>query len=126
MRNCVDEGTLQAWFDGELAPGAAVDVKAHLRACALCVESARILESENAVVSAGLAAEFAAAIPTEVLRERISAAVAALPGVSTPPARSWGQCRARFLCRISFAGLCRCGRRNSARRSTGPGLLKKE
>jgi hypothetical protein len=97
MRNCVDEGTLQAWFDGELNGNAAADVKAHLRACVRCAESARILESENAVVSAGLAAEFAEAIPTERLRKRINAAVAAMPGVSTAPGRSRGDVVRDFL-----------------------------
>jgi hypothetical protein len=89
MRNCVDEGTLQAWFDGELNGKAAADVKTHLDECTLCAESARILEVEAAVVSSALAVEFAEAIPTERLRERINASVTAMPNAGAPADRSW-------------------------------------
>ncbi|HJZ81267.1 MAG TPA: hypothetical protein VKD91_13010 [Pyrinomonadaceae bacterium] len=90
MRNCVDEGTLQAWFDGELAADAAVDVTQHLHACITCAEAARMLEAENSILSEGLSLEFGAAIPTERLRQRVDAAVAGLPLVSTPATnRSW-------------------------------------
>jgi len=90
MRNCVDEGTLQAWFDGELAAREATDVETHLHECARCAESARVLEAEDSVVSSALAMEFAEAVPTERLRERINAAVTARPNSSAPVDRSWG------------------------------------
>ena len=40
MRNCIDEGTLQAWFDGELDANTAANVGAHLHACVECAKAA--------------------------------------------------------------------------------------
>lgn len=90
MRNCVDEGILQAWFDGELAASEAAKVTAHVNACVPCAEAARTLEAENLILSEALSAEFAAAIPSERLRQRVDAAVAGLPVAGTPTVnRSW-------------------------------------
>lgn len=90
MKNCIDEGTLQTWFDGELDANAAANVTTHLNACVQCAESARTLEAENLILSEGLSAEFAAAIPTERLRQRVHAAVAGLPVANAPSvSRSW-------------------------------------
>ena len=85
MRNCIDEGTLQSWFDGELDANAAATVTAHLHGCAACAEAANALEAENLVLSEGLSAEFAAAIPTERLRQRVNAAVAGLKVAGEAP-----------------------------------------
>ena len=87
MRNCIQEGTLQAWFDGELAADEAANVAAHLHGCLQCAEAARSVESENLIVSEGLAAEFAAAIPTERLRQRVETAVAAFHQATMPAVR---------------------------------------
>ena len=90
MRNCIDEGTLQSWFDGELDTNAAANVTAHLHSCVTCAEAASTLEAENLILSEGLAAEFAAAIPTERLRQRVDAAVAGLQVAGVAPVkRSW-------------------------------------
>jgi len=92
MRNCIDEGTLQAWFDGELAANPAADVTRHLGHCASCAEAARTLAAENSVLSEGLAAEFGQPVPTERLRERVDAAVAGLQFANASvPKRSWGE-----------------------------------
>ena len=84
MKNCIHEGTLQAWFDGELAANEAANVDAHLNACLRCAEAARAVKAENLILSEGLATEFAAAIPTERLRQRVETAVAALHHASVP------------------------------------------
>lgn len=85
MRKCFDEGTLQAWFDGELEGNAAADVAAHLHSCIHCGEAARTLEVENLILSQGLSAEFVEAVPTERLRQRVKSAVASgLPVTSGP------------------------------------------
>lgn len=84
MRDCISEETLQAWFDGELAADEVANIAAHLKLCVQCAEATRTVEAENRVVSEGLAAEFAAAIPTERLRQRVETAVAALPSASAP------------------------------------------
>ena len=87
MRKCIDEGTLQAWFDGELAADKAASVAAHLNGCFQCAEKARSVDSENLVVSEGLANEFAGAIPTERLRQRVETAVTAFHKASMPTVR---------------------------------------
>ena len=84
MRDCITEATLQAWFDGELPADAAANVTAHLNLCLQCAEAARTVEAENQTLSAALAAEFAAPIPTERLRQRVETAVAAIHHPSMP------------------------------------------
>jgi hypothetical protein len=98
MRNCLDEGTLQTWFDGELDANAAANVTAHLHSCVSCAEAVRALEAENLILSEALSAEFAAAIPTERLRQRVEAAVAELNVAGAAPAsRSWWNTLGDFL-----------------------------
>ena len=91
MRDCITEATLQAWFDGELPADAAAEVTAHLNRCLQCAEAARTVEAENQTLSAALAAEFAAPIPTERLRQRVETAVAAIrpPSMPTVSQRPW-------------------------------------
>jgi len=90
MRNCIDEGTLQAWFDGELDANAAANVTTHLNTCVPCAESARTLQAENSILAEALTAEFNGVVPSERLRERVDAAVAGLQVGGAPPAsRSW-------------------------------------
>jgi hypothetical protein len=90
MRNCIDEGTLQSWFDGELDANAAANVTAHLHSCVSCADAARTVEAENLILSEGLSGEFTAAIPTERLRQRVDAAVAELHVAGAAPVnRSW-------------------------------------
>lgn len=85
MRKCIDEGTLQAWFDAELEENAAADVAAHLNSCFHCREGARALEVENLILSQGLSAEFVEAVPTERLRQRVKSVCASgLPVTNGP------------------------------------------
>lgn len=83
MRKCIDEGMLQAWFDDELEANTAADVAAHLHGCTHCVEAVQTLEAENLIVSQALS-EFAEAVPTERLRQRVAAAVAGLQVTAVP------------------------------------------
>ena len=90
MKNCFDEGLLQAWSDGELAADEAARVAAHVNACAECAEVARTIASENSLLTEGLAIEFAQAVPTERLRDRLDTALAAQRFSPAPQAsRSW-------------------------------------
>ena len=75
MRRCLDEGTLQTYFDGELSIELMESVTSHLAACQTCAAAARELEEESALLTSVLAAEFEASVPTERLRQRIDAAV---------------------------------------------------
>ncbi len=84
MKNCIDEGTLQAWFDGELAADEAANVASHLNTCSDCAATANMVETENLMLSEALAPEFAAPVPTEALRERLDLAVAKLHDRKAP------------------------------------------
>jgi len=84
MNSCIEEGTLQAWFDGELAANEAANVAAHLNVCAQCAAAATTVEAESLILSEALAIEFAAPVPTEALRQRLNSAVARLDQTKAP------------------------------------------
>ncbi|HYR77548.1 MAG TPA: zf-HC2 domain-containing protein [Pyrinomonadaceae bacterium] len=76
MKECIDEGTLQAWFDGQLAPGTAASVALHLASCPSCAQAAGTVENENLLLSSALETEFAEGVPTERIRQRLETAIA--------------------------------------------------
>jgi hypothetical protein len=78
MRECLDEGILQSYFDGELSSEHMEGVTSHLVSCMKCAIAARELEGEVILLSSALAPEFDATVPTESLRRRIEVAVAGL------------------------------------------------
>jgi len=78
MKRCLDEGTLQSYFDGELPIEMMESATVHLSSCAACAVMAREFEQESALLTSALAAEFDGPVPTEQLRRRIDAAVADL------------------------------------------------
>jgi hypothetical protein len=78
MRECVDEGILQSYFDGELSRQMAEGVATHLASCAGCAQAASELESENLLLAEALQPEFALSVPTERLRQRVDVAIAGL------------------------------------------------
>ncbi|HKR11093.1 MAG TPA: zf-HC2 domain-containing protein [Pyrinomonadaceae bacterium] len=75
MTRCLDEATLQCYFDGELSPKLMESATAHLASCAACAGAARELAEEAAFLESALTAELDVAVPTAALRERIDAAV---------------------------------------------------
>lgn len=75
MTRCLDEATLQCYFDGELSPKLMESATSHLASCATCSAAARELAEEAAFLESALAAELDVAVPTAALRERIDAAV---------------------------------------------------
>jgi anti-sigma factor RsiW len=91
MKECIDEGTLQAWFDGELGREAAASIASHLALCPSCAEAARTVESETFLVSRALETEFAESIPTEGIRRRVETAIA--ENQLTPLVRSDGSAK---------------------------------
>lgn len=78
MKRCLDEGTLQSYFDGELPIEMMERATVHLSSCVTCAAMAREFEQETALLTSALAAEFDAPVPTEQLRRRVDAAVADL------------------------------------------------
>ena len=79
MRECLDDATLQSYFDGELSGELMESATLHIASCSNCESSARELQSELGLMAAAFAPEFSEAVPTERLRQRIDAAIAALP-----------------------------------------------
>jgi hypothetical protein len=75
MTRCLDEGTLQSYFDGELPIELMESATLHLASCVTCAGAARELEEESTLLTSAFAAEFEASVPTARLRERIDAAV---------------------------------------------------
>lgn len=75
MTRCLDEATLQSYFDGELSASLMERASSHLASCVTCAAAARELEEETALMTSALAAEFEGSVPTQTLRERIDKAV---------------------------------------------------
>jgi hypothetical protein len=75
MTRCLDEATLQSYFDGELSPHLMERASLHLASCVTCAAAARELAEETALLTSALEAEFNLSVPTQALRERIDAAV---------------------------------------------------
>ena len=75
MIRCLDEATLQSYFDGELSVQLMERASSHLAACVTCAAAARELAEETALLTSALEAEFEVSVPTQALRERIDAQV---------------------------------------------------
>lgn len=75
MTRCLDEATLQTYFDGELSGEMMESATLHLGSCSTCAAAAREIEEEINLMMTALAPEFDAGVPTERLRERVDAAV---------------------------------------------------
>ena len=88
MKNCIDEGILQTWFDGELPPNEAASVSAHLNVCAECAATVTAMEAEGLTLREALSPEFAASVPSERLRARVDSAVAAFHQAKVPAVRA--------------------------------------
>ncbi len=76
MRECLDEGMLQSYCDGELSGADADGITTHLTQCTSCATQLDELIGANDIVFAALTPEFQAAVPTERLRQRIDSAIA--------------------------------------------------
>lgn len=95
MRRCLDEGLLQAYLDGELSREQTREAAAHVAACESCAAALAEAESESAFFATSFAPDDSVRVPSEVLRSRISAAVAQLEaekeaGRARTPGRSFG------------------------------------
>jgi len=75
MTRCLDEATLQSYFDGELSGEIVERATLHLASCSTCAAAAREMEEEINLLMTALAPELEASVPTERLRERIDASV---------------------------------------------------
>jgi hypothetical protein len=87
MKRCVDEGTLQAYLDGELSQGAARETAAHVAACDACAAALAEAGDETAFFASAFAPDASLAVPTASLRARLNASVAQLEAASAADAR---------------------------------------
>lgn len=78
MRECLEEGIIQSYADGELSLEMMEAAAAHIAACAACAMAVREAEDEAAIISSALAPELSLSVPTARLRERLDAAIAEL------------------------------------------------
>ena len=92
MTRCLDEATLQTYFDGELSGEMMESATLHLASCPTCAAAAREIEEEINLMMAALAPEFEAGVPTERLRQRLDAAVLdqRISAASAPERAGWG------------------------------------
>jgi hypothetical protein len=75
MTRCLDEATLQSYFDGEMSGEMLERATLHLGSCSTCAAAAREMEEEINLLMTALAPEFEDSVPSERLRQRIDAAV---------------------------------------------------
>ena len=89
MTRCLDEATLQTYFDGELSGEMMDSATLHLASCSTCAAAAREMEEEINLLVTALEPEFESGVPTERLRARIDAAVLDLRvGAASSPERA--------------------------------------
>lgn len=97
MKQCLDEGILQSFCDGELAEVEAQNVTTHVTRCSTCAAALSNLTRVNDLVAVALAPEFQASVPTERLRLRIDAAIAAQQVGHSEEKKSWFSSLANFF-----------------------------
>lgn len=103
MRECVEEGTLQAYVDGELSSEMMERVATHIAACQMCTEAAHEIENESQLLAEAFAPELALSVPTGRLHLRLDAAIAELEAQKQQRRSGFEQQGARL--RSWFAGL---------------------
>jgi ribosomal protein S15P/S13E len=72
MDKCFDEGTIQAFLDGELGPGMIDKVTSHIALCDECALAIAEAEQESAYAFAALEKEFDTLVPTQRLWSKIN------------------------------------------------------
>ena len=81
MRECLDEGMIQSYADGELSLEMMETLRTHISACAACADALREVEQETAIMATAFAPEMSLSVPSVRLRERLDVAIA---GLQTP------------------------------------------
>ena len=91
MISCLNEVTLQAYFDGELEPEKAVQVNKHLAHCDACAASGFEFERAIELMASAFEDELPESIPSDRLRANIAAALGGntIPERISPVASFW-------------------------------------
>ena len=108
MRECLEEGLIQSYADGELSIETMEAVATHTAACAACAQAVREAEAETAILSSALAPEMSLSVPTARLRQRLDAAIAELQPQPPLPmensgSRPWRAWFGSWLASLAFA-----------------------
>jgi hypothetical protein len=90
MRECLDEGLIQSYTDGELSLEMTEAVATHISACAACAQAVREAENETAIFGEAFVPEMSLSVPTARLRERIDTAIAELQPQTRAVTKSTG------------------------------------
>lgn len=88
MRECVDEGMVQAFVDGELSPQMAERVATHAASCAACSLAVSEAENELTLLTAAFAPEMSLPVPSERLRERLDVSINELRAQRVAPEKA--------------------------------------
>lgn len=76
LEKCFDEGTIQAFLDGELSSGLSEKVACHVALCDNCAVALASAEEESSFAFAALDTEFNSLVPTERIRARLFETIA--------------------------------------------------
>lgn len=85
---CFDEGTIQAFLDGELAPDLLENVACHVALCDSCAFLLSEAEEESAFAFSVLDEEFNLPVPTERIRANVFQAIA---NIEEPKVSIWNK-----------------------------------
>jgi hypothetical protein len=93
MISCLNEVTMQAYFDGELEPEIAAQVNQHLVKCDTCAASAFEFERAIELMASAFEDELPDSVPSDRLRARIDSALVgdSLPELISPAVSFWRQ-----------------------------------
>ena len=107
MISCLNEVTMQAYFDGELEPAVAAQVNKHLARCDSCAADAFEFERAIELMASAFEDELPDSIPSEHLRRRIAAALAgdSIPERLSPRLSFWRQMLDAQIARLKTWGL---------------------
>src|SRR5688572_26791438 len=86
MSNCINDGTLQAWLDGELPREAAAAAQMHVTTCASCAAHARSARQALSLADDGWEDDLPVTIPEVRLRDRLDEAMADALATELPAA----------------------------------------
>lgn len=76
-RDCFEQGTLQAFLDGETAPELSIRITDHVADCDACAMQLAVAEEETALVFNALDRELNSLVPTQRLWSRINESIEA-------------------------------------------------
>jgi anti-sigma factor RsiW len=76
VEKCFDEGTIQAFLDGELSSDLSEKVACHVALCDGCTAMLAVAEEESSFAFAALDTEFNVLVPTERIRTRLFETIA--------------------------------------------------